>query len=181
MTMIAVLEAEHAELQALWVRVSLPDEDRPAVLKLLMQATARHVALEKQMLVPVLEDRIVDGGAMSSRCGNQHDEIERILTLLERRKVNSPDVAGLVTELIDVLDCHLVDADTTVLPGLRAVLSEAELAELGERMLSDERRLLTHSHPSLPDSGPLAGVTRRAAELFDRVRDSSTDIGRTTS
>jgi hypothetical protein len=48
-------------------------------------------------------------------------------------------------------------------------------------MVSDERSLLTHSHPALPDTGPVAAVTRKVAEVVDSLRDRSADIGRTTT
>ncbi len=46
-------------------------------------------------------------------------------------------------------------------------------------MASDERRMLTHAHPALPDSGPVAAITRKLAEAVDQVRDRSADVGRT--
>lgn len=178
---IEVLSNEHRELQSLFERVSSPDEDRPAVLKALMQALASHVAVEKQLLAPVLRDRVEGGEELAGHLTEEHDEVERILTLLERRKVNSPDVPGMVTELLDANEAHVTEADNRVFPALRAALSGDELEELGTRIESDERQMLTHSHPSLPDSGPIAGVTRKAAEIVDRIRDRSADVGRTTT
>ncbi|MHB1536000.1 MAG: hemerythrin domain-containing protein [Acidimicrobiales bacterium] len=178
---IEVLEREHRDLQELFSRVSSPDEDRPEVLKHLMQAIADHQEMERQLLVPVLKERVEGGDPIAEQLGHEHGRVEHILTLLERRKVNSPDVPDLVTELLDISERHTANADGTVFPALRSSLSEDELDELGQVMASDERRRLTHPHPVLPDSGPVAAVTRKAAEMFDRVRDHSADIGRTTT
>jgi hypothetical protein len=178
---IEVLVSEHASLQELFRRVSGPDEDRRAVLKELMQTLANHLAVEKAVLVPALSDRVTDGEQLASALTDEHKRAEHILTLLERRKTNSPDVPELVTELLDITDEHVRRADTAVIPGLRAALTPAELVDMGETMVSDERSLLTHSHPALPDSGPVAAVTRRLAEVVDGIRDRSSDVGRTTS
>lgn len=178
---IDVLTREHRHLQDLFSRVSSPDEDRPEVLKQLMQAIADHQEMERQMLVPVLKKRVEGGGPIAEHLGDEHGRVEHLLTLLERRKVNSPDVPDLVTELLDLNERHRAEADGTVFPALRSSLSGDELDELGQEMVSDERRRLTHPHPVLPDSGPVAAVTRKAAEMFDRVRDHSSDIGRTTT
>jgi hypothetical protein len=86
-----------------------------------------------------------------------------------------------VTQLLDINDEHVASADSTVIPGLRKALTEAELADLGTEMNSEERRALTHAHPNVPTSGPLAGAARKAAELVDRVRDRSADVNRTNS
>jgi hypothetical protein len=55
------------------------------------------------------------------------------------------------------------------------------LVEVHAGMVSDERSLLTHSHQALPDTGPVAAVTRKVAEVVDNLRDRSADIGRTTT
>jgi hypothetical protein len=94
---VEVLGAEHDQIQALFARVSSPDEDRPAVLKKLLQALANHMAMEKQVLIPVLRDQIKGGAALAERMTDEHDRVEHTLTLLERRKVNSADVPALVT------------------------------------------------------------------------------------
>jgi hypothetical protein len=178
---IEVLTDEHDGLQNLFAQVSRKDVDRSAVLQELLHALALHVAVEKQMLVPVIKDRLPDGADRARQLRAYHDEIERVHLALDRRKVNSPDVPGLVTQLLDLTDAHIAEAEETVLPELRTALTEAELADLGAAMVSDERHLLTHPHPHLPDSGPLAGLARRAAGLVDHKRDKSADIGRTAS
>jgi hemerythrin-like domain-containing protein len=174
---IDVLAGEHRDIQALFSRVSSPDEDRGAVLQELMQTLNAHVAMEKDLLVPVLAERAHDGD-LAGLIKEDHDRTEKILTLLERRKINSPDVPGLVTELLDMTNAHVATADSTVFPALRRALDSHELDELGVSMASEEAHRLTHPHPVLPDSGPLAAVTRKVAEVVDSVRDRSTDIGR---
>jgi iron-sulfur cluster repair protein YtfE (RIC family) len=89
---VDVLSTEHDGLRVLFERVSSPDEDRPAVLKELLQTLANHMAMEKQVLVPVLKEKIVGGSQLAERMTDEHDRVEHTLTLLERRKVNSPDV-----------------------------------------------------------------------------------------
>lgn len=178
---IEVLVDDHGILHQLFDRVSQPDEDRPAVLKQLVLGLSAHVAMEKELLVPVLKERADDGTALAAHLTAYHDEVERVLVLLDRRKVNSPDVPDLVTSLLDLTVAHIVDADAVVIPALRAAMGSEELAELGGEMVSDERRLLTHPHPHLPDSGPIAKVTRWAASVVDRKRDDATDIGRAST
>jgi hemerythrin-like domain-containing protein len=176
-----VLTEQHQALQELFHRVSQPDEDRRKVLKTIVQTLAAHVAMEKQVLVPALKEHVGDSEAMVSRLEEDHDQVGHLLTLLERRKANSPDVPDMVTELLDLTDRHVSEADRQIIPALRTSLDPVTLDELGANMESDERQLLTHPHPVLPDSGPLAGVSRKMAGVVDKLRDNSDDIGRSGS
>lgn len=176
---VEVLYAEHRQLEELFNRVSGPDEDRAAVLKEVMKALANHMAVEKQLLTPLLRDQLDDGDAIADRLGDSHDRVEHIMTLLERRKVNSPDVPDLVNDLVDITAAHIADANDSLFPALRNGLSADQLDELGRRIVSDERTMVTHSHPTLPDEGPLAGIASKAAEFIDGVRDRSVDLGKT--
>ncbi len=175
---IQVLAEEHTKLQTLFDLVSSPDEDRPAVLKQLVLTLSAHVSMEKQLVVPVLKERINGGGDLAEQLTNYHDAVERVLVLLDRRKVNSPDVPDLVTELLELTKGHIANAEVALTPALEAGLTSEGLTDLGATMLSDERRLLTHPHPHLPDSGPIAEATRWAASLVDRSRDRSADTNR---
>jgi hypothetical protein len=173
-----VVRREHADLQALFERVSRPEEDRGAVLQVIVQTLSAHIGLEKQVLAPALRDGVADSDALVERLHDDHVRAKHLLTLIGRRKVNSPDVPSMVTELMDLTDAHVAEADAHLIPALEAALDGEALRELAETWSSDEEALLTHPHPLLPDRGPVAAVTRRVAGVVDRVRDRSTDIGR---
>jgi hemerythrin-like domain-containing protein len=175
---ITVLSEDHSALHDLFARVSRTDEDRPAVLDELVRSLSGHVSAEKQLVMPVLRRQHDDGEVLAEQLGQDHDAIEKLVILVERRKVNSPDVPDLVNDLLDITERHTHHADEHLLPFLRSRLSEAELAELGGALRSEELQLATHPHPHLPDTGPFARVTRKAAALIDRGRDSSTDLQR---
>jgi len=178
---ITVLDDEHEGLQALFGRVSGVDEDRRAVLKQLLQTLSLHVSMEKQMLVPVVKDRLTDGEVLAGALSDYHDEVEHIQVILDRRKVNSPDVPDLVTQLLDLTEAHVAEAKASLFPALREALSIPELGELGTAMVSNERRLRTHPHPHVPEKGPLGKIGRRITSIIDRRRDKSADVGRASS
>src|ERR1700722_10670964 len=99
---IEVLAADHAELDDLFDRVSGVDEDRALVLKQLVSKLSAHVAMEKQLVVPAAKDDLPGGGEIAERLSDYHEAVDRVLVLIERRKVNSPDMPELVTELLDL-------------------------------------------------------------------------------
>lgn len=176
---VAVLETEHATVEDLFARVSSPDEDRKEILTQLMQTLALHVSLEKQLLIPVLNGHVRDGPAVAERIRDDHDHVEKILTRIERRKFNSPDIPDWVNELHAILERHIDEANATVFPGLRDALTTDQLGELGERMVSNKRHMHTHAHPVRPDNGPIADLTAKVAQRLDGRRDrSQNDAGR---
>lgn len=174
-----VLRREHAELQELFGRVSSPDEDRADVLQELMKRLAAHLDMETQLVLPALRERVEGGAEAADELADEHHRAERTLTVLGRRKVNSPDVPDLVTELLDLTDGHVARAESAWLPALEDALGTDELERMGAEMTSGERRRLSHPHALVPDAGPLAGAGRKVAEVVDRVRDRSTDVNRT--
>jgi hypothetical protein len=178
---IEVLKYEHTALQTLFARVSGVDEDRRDILKQLIQALSAHVGIEKELLVPVVRKRAANGNALADQLSDYHDKVGRIMTRLDRRKANSPDVPDLVVELFELTDAHIVDANIGLFPAISEALSAQDLAELGTTMESDGRQILTHPHPHLPDTGPFAKMSRWAASAVDQRRDNSTDVGRSST
>lgn len=178
---VAFLSAEHDQLRDLFARVSRPDEDRREVLKELMQVLNTHVALEGQVVAPALKNHVPGSEDMVQALHDNHHEVSQILTLIERRKVNSPDVPDMVNDLLEMTERHIAMSDREMFPRLRESLTPEQLEALGRELDSDDRHMLTHAHPAVPDSGPVADIAGRAAELVDRVRDRSHDINRTST
>jgi hemerythrin-like domain-containing protein len=172
---LQVLEDVHRELLHLFDRVRSPDEDRPAVLKTIMETWSGHTAVEQQILVPLLHNHVEGGAALAAALEADHHAVERILTRLERRKANSPDVVDLATELLDLTERHVTQANDGVLPALRQSLTGDQLAHLGTELVED-RAVGQHRHDAKPDTGPIAQVLRKASGMIDHLRDHVDDV-----
>ena len=143
---IVVLSEDHSALQALFGRVSQPDENRPAVLDQLLRSLTAHVATEKQLVVPILVGHSGEGEALARQLGDDHDAIEKLVILVERRKVNSPDVPDLVNQLLEITQRHTRQADECLLPFLRDHLSDVRPGRPGRG--DALRRTATHLAPA---------------------------------
>jgi hypothetical protein len=97
--------------------------------------------------------------------------MERLMVLIERRKVNSPDLPDLVTDLRAATLEHVERVRSRLNPALRDALSEEELAEMAEKITAADEMVVSHPHPHLLSLGPLANLTTRLASRFDRLRD----------
>jgi hypothetical protein len=166
-----VLVREHHDLRELFVRVRDPEADRAkAWLEVVTQITT-HVAVERSFLYPLLKRDRLDLGQLAHDLRHDYKRMEHLLVLTERRKINSPDMPELVTDLLDVFESHQERCETILLPAMRDRLSQNELDELGAKMRGAENVILSHPHPHLLALGPVYRGTTRLASVWDRVRD----------
>lgn len=152
-------------------RVSAPGEDRPKALSGLVQELAAHVASERSAVEPVLRKNETGDEDLAAGLVDDYDRIEKLLVLIERRKVNSPDVPDLVSELKAAVEEHMARSDRVLFPTLARTLTPEEQLDLGERIEQADDMILTHPHPHLLSLGPIANKLTALASRWDRLRD----------
>jgi hypothetical protein len=165
-----VLVREHQDLRALFARVRDPDEDRAEAWREAVPQITTHVAVERSFLYPLLKRRL-ELGQLAHDLRHDYKRMEHLLVLTERRKINSPDMPELVTDLLDVFEAHQERCETILLPAMRDRLSQHELDEIGAKMRGAENVILSHPHPHLLALGPIYRGTTRLASAWDRLRD----------
>jgi hypothetical protein len=145
------------------------------ILKELLRELAAHVSAEQSLVYPVVVAEEIGGADLASGLKGDYDEIGRLLILIERRKVNSPDMPDLVTELLDATRAHIDRCQEVLFPGLEASLTMEDQVDLAARLDSADDTIVSHPHPHLLSLGPLSRFTTRLASRFDRVRDRTVD------
>lgn len=168
---VDILERDHTEIRTLFEDVRRPDSDHRTVMRDIIQRSAAHVAVERNVLYPAIKHRLGDDEQLTDRLLADFHDVERLLVLIERRKTNSPDMPGLVTKLMDVMDAHAQAADASLFPAIRSRLDTGEREHLGEQVSFDESVVLSHPHPHLLSLGPLNRLLLPLAAAFDRLRD----------
>ena len=166
-----VLVREHEDLRKLFEQVRDPTGDRVAAWFAIVKQVATHVAVERTFVYPVVKGLPARPEALAAQLHADYTKMEHLLVLTERRKVNSPDMPELVTELLDTFEAHATRCSTEVVPLLAAELSASDLEELGAKMRGAENVILSHPHPHLLALGPVYQWTTRIASRWDRVRD----------
>jgi hypothetical protein len=166
-----VLVREHQDLRELFARVRDPEADRAAAWLEVVKQVTTHVAVERSFLYPLLKRRRLDLGPLAHDLRQDYRRMEHLLVLTERRKINSPDMPDLVTELLDVFEAHQARCEADLLPAMQDHLSPDELDELGAKMRGAENVILSHPHPHLLALGPVYRGTTRLASAWDRTRD----------
>ena len=166
-----VLVREHQDLRDLFSRVWDPDGDRIMAWSEVVKQIATHVAVEHTFVYPEVKRLGAKTEHLAADLRADYSKMERLLVLTERRKLNSPDMPQLITDLLDVFEAHEDRCTTLVIPLLRSELSAGELEGLGAKMRGAENVILSHPHPHLLALGPVYQWTTRVASKWDRLRD----------
>lgn len=168
---VEVLAREHEALDDVLARVRDEQGDRPAAWRAAVRLMATHIAVERTFVYPVVRRRGVGPPGLADQLRRDYGRMEHLLVLTERRKVNSPDMPELITEVLDAFDAHVERCTTALIPAMEQALDPAQLEELGARMRGAENVIVSHPHPHLLALGPVYPWTTRIAARWDRVRD----------
>jgi hypothetical protein len=170
---LGVLDFEHERISRLFDEVSDPGADRVEVLFDITRRLAAHVAVEQGVFLPVVRERQIGGPETAGELEQDYREIHRLLVLIERRKVNSPDIPQLVTELKDVFEAHTGRFSESICGSAMEHLGAQELEELRRRLENADETILSHPHPHMLSLGPISRLTTRIAARIDRMRDQT--------
>jgi hypothetical protein len=170
-TAVDVLEREHDQLRALFDRVRDPEADRAEAWLGIVKQVATHVAVERTFVYPLVKRGTIRSPGLAEDIRRDYKRMEHLLVLTERRKINSPDMPDLVTELLHVFEVHQDRCTRALIPAMREQLVQGEFDDLGDKMRGAENVILSHPHPHLLALGPVYPWTTRIASRWDRVRD----------
>jgi hemerythrin superfamily protein len=172
--------SDHREFEQIFKEIEQSDdtEHRRDLVEHVIVELVRHSVGEEQYLYPAARRVLDDGDEIADHELEEHAEAEKIMKEIEKAGGDDPQFDDLVRSLIKDIRHHIEDEEEDLLPKLRAVCSEDDLRELGEKFEQAKRTAPTRPHPSAPDTPPANKVLDRGAGLIDRVRDALT--GRAT-
>lgn len=167
-----ILERQHQLIAELFDQVHDPDGDRSRALAETIKQIATHVAVERTYLYPLLKQRRFGSTRLGRELLADYRRMEKLLVMIDRRKLNSPDMPELISELTEVFEEHHKRCSTMLMPAMERQLSRVTLEEVGAKMAGAENMILSHPHPYLLLlGGPIYQWTTRLASRWDRMRD----------
>ncbi|WP_034273887.1 hemerythrin domain-containing protein [Haloechinothrix halophila] len=135
----------------------------------------RHSVAEEQFVYPVARDRIEDGDEIVDHEIAEHTRAERLMKELEPLDASDPRFDDVASQLIDDVRHHFEDEERDLLPALRSRCSEAELRDLGGKVIVAKDSAPTRPHPGMPDRPPANLVLDAGVSIIDKVRDALHD------
>lgn len=168
--MLDTLTDEHREIEDLYARLAAAvDEPELASLTSVLTATlTRHLSAEEQYLFPTVAAALPDG---ARRAGTEVDADVALLHALRELESGPATDRGGIDLVGESLRGHVRRCEHDLFPGLRAVLSDADLIRLGNRVEIAEDAAPTRPHPATPATPPWNKVVEPAMGVVDKVRD----------
>src|SRR3954453_6249929 len=172
---IAELIIDHREVDEMLTKLqaeTLSPEERQDTMEQVITELVRHAIAEESYLYPAVEDRVPNGKAIAEKERADHQEVEEFLKQLEGEDPHDPASRPTLNKLVTDLHQHIADEENNLFPALRAVYSEAELKDLGDKVRTAKAAAPTRPHPSAPRGemarktlGPRVGLSDRTHGL----------------
>ncbi|MBV9660742.1 MAG: hemerythrin domain-containing protein, partial [Acidimicrobiales bacterium] len=150
-----VLIREHEDMNAVFARVRDPEADRSRAWQDAVRQVTTHVAVERTFIYPLVKRRRLGSEHLTEDLRHDYAQMEHLLVLTERRKINSPDMPDLVTGVLEAFEAHQDRCAQVLIPAMRDRLGDAEMEDLGTKMRGAENVILSHPHPHLLALGPV--------------------------
>jgi hemerythrin-like domain-containing protein len=170
---ITIIENDHREVERLFAAyaqaASPTDKDR--LLDEIRLALAPHAAAEEILVYPTLRRTAPNGGGQASHAIDEHQEIKRILSEVDKMSTDDPQRDQKVADLQRAVEHHVEEEESQLLPSLRAALDAQRLEDLGELFQSMKPLLPTHPHPLVPGTATGQLLAGPLASVADRIRD----------
>lgn len=135
------LTREHDAIDRLAVRIATlgPGCERAALVHEVCARFLDHIRVEERFLHPALRGLLRDGRTLAQVQTDRNRALARTIEAMERGEAEGDELDILVGHLLIGLQDHVDLHDTVVLPELLGACSDAEIAELGERLHDGDR------------------------------------------
>ena len=130
-----------------------------------------HAFAEETVLWPVLRSVLPDGDELTLRVEKEHQEVNELVSAVERDGVDDPRRPERLARLVEVLREDVRDEEDVLLPRLQEELGHDELRRLGVRWELMRRISPTRPHPTVSRRPPGNALSGLPLSLLDRSRD----------
>ncbi|MFK7607887.1 MULTISPECIES: hemerythrin domain-containing protein [Pseudomonas] len=142
MNAIDLLKADHEKVKAILTQLSESTDravkTRSDLLKKLEMEITIHTQLEEEILYPAFKAAGgKDEAEMYYEAKEEHRTVDSlVLPDLKETDPTSPEFAGRVKVVKELLEHHIEEEETDMFPKAKKLLGQAKLEELGEEMVT---------------------------------------------
>jgi hemerythrin superfamily protein len=130
-----------------------------------------HAFAEETVLWPVLRRVLPDGDALTLQVEKEHQEVNELVTALEKGGLDDPERPARLARLVEVLREDVRDEEDVLFPRLQEAVSAEELRRLGRRWALMRRVSPTRPHPTVSRRPPGNALSGLPLSVLDRTRD----------
>jgi hemerythrin superfamily protein len=185
LSILARQRADHEKLDALMARARATlDEggtEHARALRAMARLVFTHAFAEEAVLFPAARRVLPEGDPLTLRIESDHQEVDELMTRLDRSPVTGPGHAELLERTIAVLDHDVRSEEDELLPRLQADLGPRELRGLGLAWEVVRRVSPTRPHPTVSRRPPGQTLSALPLTVLDRTRDQLQRLDEATS
>jgi hemerythrin superfamily protein len=171
-SVLARQRADHVELDRLLEELQgTTGSAQEEVLNRIDRLVFSHAFAEETVLWPVLRRVLPDGEALTLQVEQEHQEVNELVSALERDGLDHPERAARLERLVEVLREDVRDEEDVLFPRLQEAVSAEELRRLGWRWEVMRRLSPTRPHPTVSRRPPGNALSGIALTVLDRTRD----------
>jgi hemerythrin superfamily protein len=130
-----------------------------------------HAFAEETVLWPVLRRVLPDGEALTLQVEKEHQEVNELVTALEKGGLDDPRRPERLARLVEVLREDVRDEEDELFPRLQEAVDVEELRRLGRRWAVMRRLSPTRPHPTVSRRPPGNALSGLPLTVLDRTRD----------
>jgi hemerythrin superfamily protein len=140
MNVVDLILNDHRELERIFDKLQQEPASRPTLVPVMIALLTAHSRAEEAEVYPAAAEAGATKDVEHSQ--KEHLEADQLAAAVSEADVESPDFDEKLTKLIDAVKHHVEEEESTVLPEMRAGLSEETLDELGSRFLASREEHL---------------------------------------
>jgi hemerythrin superfamily protein len=172
MSVLVRQKHDHVHLNDLLERLETSvGNEQGRVLQDIYRLVFPHAFAEESVLWPVMRRVLPDGHDLTLEVELEHQEVNELVTELERVKLGEPRRAEILTRLVAVLREDVRDEEDVLFPRLQGVLGRRQLQGLGLAWEGVRRVAPTRAHPIVARRPPGNVVAALPLTVIDRLRD----------
>ncbi len=130
-----------------------------------------HAFAEEAVLWPALRRTLPDGDELTLQVEEEHQEINELVTRLERLSPDDPDRQDVIDRTVELLRQDVRDEEDVLLPRLQEAVDAKELRRLGMLWELVRRTAPTRPHPVVARRPPGNVLAAVPLSVIDRTRD----------
>jgi hemerythrin superfamily protein len=172
MSVLVRQKRDHVRLDELLERLAVSEgADQDRVLRDLYRLVFPHAFAEESVLWPVMRRVLPDGHDLTLEVEREHQEVNELVTELERVRPGEARRDEILDRLTEVLREDVRDEEDVLFPRLQSALGHRRLQLLGLAWEGVRRVAPTRAHPIVARRPPGNVVAALPLTVIDRLRD----------
>jgi hemerythrin superfamily protein len=174
-SILARQRADHARLDRLMQRARATEAEGGIAHQVALRAVARlvftHAFAEESVLFPAARRVLPEGDPLTLRIEEDHQEVDELVTRLDRSSPDDPGHRELMERTFAVLDHDVRTEEDELLPRMQELLDSRELRRIGLLWEVVRRISPTRPHPVVSRRPPGQVLSALPLTVLDRARD----------